>query len=192
MVLMMEPIVNCLEDLKKQSDYDEIIYMSPDGEPLTQSLANGLATMQNIILLCGHYKGIDERLREHFITKEISVGDYVLSGGELAAAVVTDAVVRLLPLDDGRTDPLLDGLIREANLSDSSVLKARREELDVRSSPVHHAIRQTGQVTTSTEASVRSATYSLAGMNSPVSSSLICLQCEQMVRKSPRARVSAN
>jgi tRNA (guanine37-N1)-methyltransferase len=116
MVLMIEPIVNCLEDLQQETQFDEIIYMSPDGESFTQGLANGLATMKNILLLCGHYKGIDERLREHFVTREISIGDYVLSGGELAAAVVTDAIVRLLPgvLSDetsALTDSFQDGLV---------------------------------------------------------------------------------
>jgi len=116
MVLMMEPILNCLENLKNSTEYDEIIYMSPDGESFTQSLANQLATNGNLILLCGHYKGIDERIREHFITREISIGDYVLSGGELAAAVVTDAVIRLLPgvlsnESSALTDSFQDGLI---------------------------------------------------------------------------------
>ena len=97
MVLMIEPIYNCLEDLKKQRSYDEIIYTSPDGTPLSQALCNQLSVHGNIILLCGHYKGIDERVREHLITREISIGDYVLSGGELAAAVIADALIRLIP-----------------------------------------------------------------------------------------------
>jgi tRNA (guanine37-N1)-methyltransferase len=97
MVMMIEPIVNALEHLQSQRAYDDIIYMSPDGEMFNQSLANQLSLKQNLVLLCGHYKGIDERVREHFVTREISIGDYVLSGGELAAAVVTDAVVRLVP-----------------------------------------------------------------------------------------------
>jgi tRNA (guanine37-N1)-methyltransferase len=97
MVMMIEPIARCIESLKEKTEYDEIIYLSPDGEPLRQKLLNRLSTCRNIILLCGHYKGIDERIREHFITREISIGDYVLSGGELAAAVVTDALVRLMP-----------------------------------------------------------------------------------------------
>jgi tRNA (guanine37-N1)-methyltransferase len=97
MVMMIEPIVNALEHLQSQRAYDDIIYMSPDGELFNQSLANQLSLKQNLVLLCGHYKGIDERVREHFVTREISIGDYVLSGGELAAAVVTDAVVRLVP-----------------------------------------------------------------------------------------------
>ena len=97
MVMMIEPIDRCLEDLKSKRQYDDIIYMSPDGERLTQSLANGLSLKKNLILLCGHYKGVDERVREHLITREVSIGDYVLSGGELAAAVVADAVIRLIP-----------------------------------------------------------------------------------------------
>jgi tRNA (guanine37-N1)-methyltransferase len=97
MVMMIEPIDRCLRELKAQREYDEIIYMSPDGERFSQSLANQLSLKSNLILLCGHYKGVDERVREHLITREISIGDYVLSGGELAAAVVADAVIRLLP-----------------------------------------------------------------------------------------------
>lgn len=97
MVMMIEPIANCLNDLKSKCNYDEVIYLSPDGETLQQSVCNYYATKQNIILLCGHYKGIDERIRDHFITREISVGDYVLSGGELAAAIFCDSVIRLIP-----------------------------------------------------------------------------------------------
>lgn len=97
MVMMIEPIDRCLTELKSQRTYDDIIYMSPDGELLTQSIANELSLKQNLIFLCGHYKGVDERVREHLITREISIGDYVLSGGELAAAVVADAVIRLIP-----------------------------------------------------------------------------------------------
>jgi tRNA (guanine37-N1)-methyltransferase len=97
MVMMVEPIANCIEDLKSQRDYDEVIYMSPDGLLFDQPMANQLSLKGNLIILCGHYKGVDERVREHFITKEISIGNYVLSGGELAAAVVADAVIRLLP-----------------------------------------------------------------------------------------------
>lgn len=97
MVLMVEPIVRCIEGLQSERKYDEIIYLTPDGVLFHQAVANELSLKGNIILLCGHYKGVDERVREHFITREISVGDYVLSGGELAAAMVVDAVVRLLP-----------------------------------------------------------------------------------------------
>lgn len=97
MVMMIEPIANCIESLRSKIIYNEIIYMSPDGELLTQGLANRFSLMQNLLVLCGHYKGIDERIREHFITREVSIGDYVLSGGELAAAVFSDAIVRLIP-----------------------------------------------------------------------------------------------
>ncbi len=97
MVMMIEPIANCIGHLKSMTDYDEVIYMSPDGILLTQPVANRLSTLSNIILLCGHYKGIDERIRENLVTMEISIGDYVLSGGELAAAVLTDAIVRIIP-----------------------------------------------------------------------------------------------
>ena len=97
MVMMIEPIARCIEDLSALTAYDEVIYLSPDGEMLDQGMANRLSLDKNLLLLCGHYKGIDERIREHFITLEISIGDYVLSGGELAAAVLTDAVIRLLP-----------------------------------------------------------------------------------------------
>jgi tRNA (guanine37-N1)-methyltransferase len=97
MVMMIEPIDRCISELKSQRQYDDIIYMSPDGEQFSQSIANELSLKKNLILLCGHYKGVDERVREHLITREISIGDYVLSGGELAAAVVADAVIRLLP-----------------------------------------------------------------------------------------------
>jgi tRNA (guanine37-N1)-methyltransferase len=97
MVMMVEPVARCLEDLKSRTTYDEIIYLSPDGELLSQKIANQMSTRQNLLILCGHYKGIDERIRTHFITREISIGDYVLSGGETAAVVLTDAVVRLIP-----------------------------------------------------------------------------------------------
>ncbi len=97
MVMMIEPVDKCLSKLKSERNYDEIIYLSPDGELLDQKLANKYSTFENLILLCGHYKGIDERIREYLITKEISIGNYVLSGGELAAAVFTDSVVRLIP-----------------------------------------------------------------------------------------------
>ena len=96
-VMMCEPIANCIEHLKKERTYDEIIYMTPDGERLNQKTMNSLSLKQNLIILCGHYKGIDERIREQYITMEISVGDYVLSGGELAAAIVVDAIGRLIP-----------------------------------------------------------------------------------------------
>ncbi len=97
MVMAIQPVENALSFLKKQREYDEIIYTSPDGELFDQKQANVLSLKNNIILLCGHYKGIDQRIRDHYITKEISIGDYVLTGGELAAAVITDSIVRLLP-----------------------------------------------------------------------------------------------
>lgn len=97
MVLMVEPIDKCISQLKSERTYDEIIYMSPDGEVLNQKTCNQLSLLKNIIILCGHYKGVDDRVRQHLITREISIGDYVLSGGELPAAVLSDAVIRLLP-----------------------------------------------------------------------------------------------
>ncbi|HHT02980.1 MAG TPA: tRNA (guanosine(37)-N1)-methyltransferase TrmD [Bacteroidales bacterium] len=97
MVMQIEPIANCLKDLKSKRDYDEIIYTSPDGEMLSQGISNELSLMKNICILCGHYKGIDERIREHLITREISIGNYVLSGGELAAAVISDSIIRVIP-----------------------------------------------------------------------------------------------
>lgn len=97
MVMSVVPFANCLDHLQKERAYDEIIYMSPDGELLDQPLANTLSLKKNLVILCGHYKGIDERIREHYVTREISIGNYVLSGGELPAAVLVDAVVRLLP-----------------------------------------------------------------------------------------------
>ncbi len=97
MVMMLEPVVQCIEKLQAERSYDELIFMTPDGERLHQQTANQLSLRENILILCGHYKGIDERIREHFITKEISIGDYVLSGGELPAAVLVDAIGRLLP-----------------------------------------------------------------------------------------------
>ncbi len=97
MVMMIEPIERCIASLQAKKNHDEIIYMSPDGDLLDQPMANKLSTCENIIILCGHYKGIDERIREHIVTREVSVGDYVLSGGELPAAILTDAVVRLIP-----------------------------------------------------------------------------------------------
>ncbi len=97
MVMMIEPVFRAIEKLKKEREYDEIIYTSPDGETFTQKTANRLSLLNNIIILAGHYKGVDQRIREHLITMEISVGDYVLSGGELPAADITDAIVRLIP-----------------------------------------------------------------------------------------------
>ncbi len=116
MVMMIEPIFNCINDLKKERDYDEVIYMTPDGSLLDQKMANQLSLKGNLIILCGHYKGIDERVRENIITKEISIGNYVLSGGELPAAILVDAIGRLLPgvLNDetsALTDSFQDDLI---------------------------------------------------------------------------------
>lgn len=116
MVMMPEPVVSCIEDLQAKTVYDEIIYLSPDGELLDQHLANQLSLKKNMIFLCGHYKGIDERIRQHFITREISIGNYVLSGGEMAAVVLTDTIVRLIPgvLNDetsALSDSYQDGLL---------------------------------------------------------------------------------
>jgi tRNA (guanine37-N1)-methyltransferase len=116
MVMMIQPIDDCISKLKEERDYDEIIYLSPDGELLDQPLANKLSAYNNIIMLCGHYKGIDHRIREHLITSEISIGNYVLSGGELAAAVLSDTLVRLIPgvLNDetsALSDSFQDGLV---------------------------------------------------------------------------------
>ncbi len=97
MVLMIEPLVKAIEDLQSKTKYDEIIFMTPDGKNFNQKMANGLSLKNNLLIICGHYKGIDERVREHFVTMEISIGDYVLSGGELAAAVVVDAIGRIIP-----------------------------------------------------------------------------------------------
>lgn len=97
MVMRCEPIDRCISTLKAERDYDEVIFTSPDGEQFTQHVANDLSLKQNIIILCGHYKGIDQRIRDHLITREISIGDYVLTGGELAAAVMADAIVRIVP-----------------------------------------------------------------------------------------------
>lgn len=126
MVLMIEPIYKLITKLKRERKYDEIIFLSPDGETFNQQCANSLSLCKNIILLCGHYKGIDYRIREHLITREISIGDYVLSGGEIAAAAITDTIVRLLPgaisdetsaLSDSFQNSLLEGPIytRPAN-----------------------------------------------------------------------------
>ncbi len=97
MVMKIEPIERCINTLKKERNYNEIIFTTPDGEPFTQSMANTFSLAENLLILCGHFKGIDYRIREHFITKEVSIGDYVLTGGELAAAVISDAVVRIIP-----------------------------------------------------------------------------------------------
>jgi tRNA (guanine37-N1)-methyltransferase len=114
--MMCEPLANAIETLQKERKYDEIIFMTPDGERLTQSIANQLSLKENMIIICGHYKGIDDRIRQHFVTREISIGDFVLSGGELAAAIVVDAIGRLLPgvLNDetsALTDSFQDNLL---------------------------------------------------------------------------------
>ncbi len=120
MVMTIEPIDRCITKLKAEREYDEIIYMTPDGETLNQQMANSMSLYQNIIILCGHYKGVDQRVRDHFITREISIGDYVLSGGELGALVLCDALIRLIPgvlsnetsaLTDSFQDNLLSGPI---------------------------------------------------------------------------------
>ena len=116
MVMTIEPIDLCLEYLKKTNDYDEIIYLTPDGEQLAQNVSNELSLKKNIIIICGHYKGIDQRVRDHLITREISIGDFVLSGGELAAAVLCDGIIRLIPgvigdESSALTDSYQDGLL---------------------------------------------------------------------------------
>ena len=116
MVLTIEPIDNCISVLKQKRAYDEVIYLTPDGETLNQGIANGLSLKKNMILLCGHYKGVDQRVRDHLVTREISIGDYVLSGGELAAMVLADALIRLVPgvLNDessALTDSFQDNLL---------------------------------------------------------------------------------
>ena len=120
MVMQIEPVDRCITELKSQRDYDEVIFTAPDGETFNQKMANSLSLLNNIIILCGHYKGIDYRIREHLITNEISVGDYVLTGGEMPAAIITDAIVRLIPgamgdeqsaLSDSFQDNLLEGPI---------------------------------------------------------------------------------
>ena len=116
MVMMVEPVYRMIEELKAERDYDEVIYMSPDGEILDQGISNGLSLLNNIIILCGHYKGIDHRIREHLVTREISVGNYVVSGGEIPAALLADSIVRLIPgaLTDetsALSDSFQDGLL---------------------------------------------------------------------------------
>ncbi len=116
MVLTIEPIDACISKLKAERSYDEVIFLTPDGETLNQKIANGLSTCENLILLCGHYKGVDQRVRDHLVTREISIGDYVLSGGELAAMVLADALIRLIPgvLNDetsALTDSFQDNLL---------------------------------------------------------------------------------
>lgn len=116
MVMAVEPLANCIEKLQAERPYDEVIYTAPDGEMLSQSMSNELSLKDNLMILCGHYKGVDERIREHFVTREISIGDYVLTGGELATAVICDSVIRLLPgaIGDEQSalsDSFQDGLV---------------------------------------------------------------------------------
>jgi tRNA (guanine37-N1)-methyltransferase len=116
MVMMIEPLVNAIEELQKRSTYDEVIFLTPDGEPFNQKMANNFSLKNNLLLICGHYKGIDQRFRDHFVSREVSIGDYVLSGGELAAAVLVDAIGRLIPgvLNDetsALTDSFQDNLL---------------------------------------------------------------------------------
>ena len=126
MVLMIEPIDKCISKLKNERKYDEVIYLSPDGEKLDQSIANKFSLFNNLIILCGHYKGIDQRIRDNLITKEISIGDYVLSGGELAAAVLCDSIIRLIPGVIGdETSALTDSF--QDNLLSSPIYTRPRE-----------------------------------------------------------------
>ena len=116
MVMMVEPVYNLISDLKRERDYDEVIYLSPDGEILTQQISNELSLLGNMIFLCGHYKGIDERIREHLVTREISVGNFVVSGGEIPAALLADSIIRLIPgaISDSTSalsDSFQDGLV---------------------------------------------------------------------------------
>lgn len=128
MVMCIEPVDILINKLKSERKYDEIIYLTPDGEKFTQKTANFLATKKNIILLCGHYKGVDQRIRDYLITKEISIGDYVLSGGELAAAVITDCIIRLIPgaISDetsALTDSFQDNLLAPPTYTRPAVYK---------------------------------------------------------------------
>ena len=126
MVLMIEPIDKCISKLKNERQYDEVIYLSPDGEKLDQSIANKFSLFSNLIILCGHYKGIDQRIRDNLITKEISIGDYVLSGGELAAAILCDSIIRLIPGVIGdETSSLTDSF--QDNLLSSPIYTRPRE-----------------------------------------------------------------
>lgn len=131
MVMMVEPIDKCISELKAERDYDEVIYMTPDGTTLNQGIANEISMKKNIIVLCGHYKGVDQRVRDMFVTREISIGDYVLSGGELAAAILCDAVIRLLPgvLNDetsALTDTFQDNLLAPPVYTRPSVYKGHK------------------------------------------------------------------
>jgi tRNA (guanine37-N1)-methyltransferase len=156
MVMMIEPIDKCIKALKNCRDYDAIIYMTPDGEVLNQGIANKLSLLNNIIVLCGHYKGVDQRVRDIFVTHEISIGDYVLSGGELAAAVLCDSIIRLIPGVLGNetsalTDSFQDGLLappiytRPANYKGFKVPEILRSgnSLEIDTWREDHAIKKT-------------------------------------------------
>jgi len=146
MVMKPEPVFACIEHLQSERPYDAVIYLTADGERLTQSLANALSLQTNLILLCGHYKGIDERIRQHLVTREISIGDYVLTGGELPALVLIDALVRLLPgvLHDGTSllnDSFQDGLLDSPQYTRPAVFREMRVP-DVLVSGNHEAIER--------------------------------------------------
>ena len=131
MVMMVEPVDKMIEELKSEREYDEVIYMSPDGERLTQGISNELSLKENLIILCGHYKGIDQRIREHLVTREISVGDYVVSGGEIPAALLADSIVRLIPgaLTDetsALSDSFQDGLLSPLSILVRRITRAGR------------------------------------------------------------------
>jgi tRNA (guanine37-N1)-methyltransferase len=156
MVMMVEPIAECIGRLKNDRNYDEVIFLTPDGELLEQKFANELSLKGNLIILCGHYKGVDERVREHFITREISIGDYVLSGGELAAAVLVDTIVRLIPgvLGDessALSDSFQDGLLSPPQYSRPADFKGWKvpevllsgHEAKIRDWRLHQAIDRT-------------------------------------------------
>ncbi|MAS68561.1 MAG: tRNA (guanosine(37)-N1)-methyltransferase TrmD [Flavobacteriaceae bacterium] len=156
MVMMIEPIDKCIKALKNCRDYDAIIYMTPDGEVLNQGIANKLSLLNNIIVLCGHYKGVDQRVRDIFVTHELSIGDYVLSGGELAAAVLCDSIIRLIPGVLGNetsalTDSFQDGLLappiytRPANYKGYKVPEILRSgnSLEIDTWREDHAIKKT-------------------------------------------------
>ena len=126
MVIQVEPVDRCISALKAQRDYDEVIFTAPDGEILSQPMANSLSLLNNIIILCGHYKGVDYRIREHLITKEISIGDYVLTGGELPAVIITDAIVRLIPGVIGDEQSALSDSFQDSMLERRSTPALRR------------------------------------------------------------------
>ena len=133
MVMTIQPIADCIEQLKKERDYDSVIYLTPDGTTLKQGLCNQISTFTNIIILCGHYKGVDQRIRDHYITQEISIGDFVLTGGELAAAILCDSIIRLIPgvISDetsALTDPFQDNLLAQPVYTRPPNSKALQEQ----------------------------------------------------------------